>query len=160
MKHIIHRSVTLSDDARSVDILIPHGQPVDIIDDQGAVTESAFSPGSFTRSVRERGSKLKLYAGHHPVGKLIDLSEQPDGIKASFELEPTAAGDRAREQLRSGDHSRCAVTVRSIQAYTTPRHTVHTEVALLKFDLVGDDDRCVHVVSRAAAARRLQLLEL
>src|SRR4051812_44541157 len=46
--------------------------------------------GSCTRSINERGHKLRLFTGHDrgklPIGKATELTEKRDGLHAAFEI--------------------------------------------------------------------------
>lgn len=65
-----------------------------------------FVMGSFARSIRERGHKVKLLVGHDtrklPVGKAVELREEPDGLHAAFEVADTTIGNDVLTAVRDG----------------------------------------------------------
>jgi HK97 family phage prohead protease len=65
-----------------------------------------FTYGSFARSIRERGHKVKLLVGHAdrmlPAGKAVELREERDGLHAAFEVSDTTAGNDLLTLVRDG----------------------------------------------------------
>lgn len=85
--------------------------PYDVVikvpdDDYSCWIREKFVPGSFARSIKERGHKVKLLTSHDrrklAVGRAVDLREEIDGLHASFEVAKTRDGDELLELVRSG----------------------------------------------------------
>ena len=72
---------------------------------QGDVNE-VFRLGSFTRTISERGAKIKLLANHNmdaqPIGRATSLVEEPHGLVGEFRISSTTAGDEALTLIRDG----------------------------------------------------------
>lgn len=65
-----------------------------------------FLPGSLTRSVQDRGARLKLFRGHdygRAVGRIEKaLPEHPDGLMCSWRIAATPAGDEVLAEVQEG----------------------------------------------------------
>lgn len=63
-------------------------------------------PGAFERTIRERGSKIKLLEQHdvraYPLGIATLLAEREQGLYAEFRLANTDAGNQALTLVREG----------------------------------------------------------
>jgi len=86
-------------------LAVPYGVTATVDDGLGPYRER-FAPGAFTRSIRERGSKIRLFTMHEsrrlPIGRPVDLTEHRDGLHAAFMVAATRDGDEALELVRSG----------------------------------------------------------
>lgn len=175
MTEILYRSASLTTGiGRTVyGVVAPYGQTVEVRDGFSQFKER-FAPGAFTRSIAERGSKLKLFVGHDTrrlaIGKVTELFEQPDGLHAAFEISDTTAGNDALESVRNGYADSFSVGFRPIRHRMDGDVLVRTECALREVSLVGlpnYDGATVAgiraegpVISRSIAEATLQLLEL
>lgn len=66
-----------------------------------------FLPGSFTRTIHERGDRIKLLANHdwqsNPIGKVTSLIEDARvGLLIEARVSKTSAGDEALALIRDG----------------------------------------------------------
>jgi HK97 family phage prohead protease len=65
-----------------------------------------FKPGSLTRTVNERGPRIKLYRAHdhgHAVGKPVSWDvDHAAGCWAQFRIAATTAGDDVLNEIREG----------------------------------------------------------
>jgi hypothetical protein len=86
-------------------MLAPFNTPA-TVSDGGPSYREQFSPGAFTRSIAERGHKIKLLANHDakafPIGRAVELEERVDGLHGSFEVARTARGDEALTLIADG----------------------------------------------------------
>ena len=141
--NILYRSTELraADDGRNVyGCCVPYGVETEIQELGRRYTER-FAPGAFSRSIRERGSKVRLLVSHNtrtlPIGKATELYEQPDGLRASFAIAATRDGDDALELVRSGTVDSFSVGFRPIRDRQENGVTVRVEAALYEVSLVG-----------------------
>jgi HK97 family phage prohead protease len=93
-------------DGRTVGgLVVPYDTPTEIREMSGSYTET-FRPGSFAKTLAERGTKVKLMAEHQrgslPIGKATNLVETRGGVTGEFYVSRTQAGDDALELVRDG----------------------------------------------------------
>jgi hypothetical protein len=86
-------------------ILAPVGQTAQVDDGRGPFLER-FMPGAFTRTIRERGARVKMLANHErrqwPLGRWSVLREDAAGLYGEGKISKTQAGDEALELIRDG----------------------------------------------------------
>ncbi|WP_373166842.1 HK97 family phage prohead protease [Mycobacterium marinum] len=155
-------------------VAVPYGAVAEINDYSGKYREK-FAFGSFARSIEQRGSKIRLLTGHDhrrlPVGRATELREQPDGLYASFEVAPTAAGDELLTLVRDGYVGAFSIGFTPIAERWDGDVLVRTECSLREVSVVNEpaySGAAIHgvrsesslVIPRAAAERRLRLLEI
>ena len=74
-------------------IAVPFGQTI-TVHEAGREYREEFAYGAFTRSIRERGHKVKLLTQHDQrrlaVGKAVELREQADREAISFPSQETS----------------------------------------------------------------------
>lgn len=154
--------------------VVPYGQVAEVSDGGGRPYQERFEFGAFDRSIRERGSKVRLFDSHNtrrlPIGKAIELREHQDGLHAAFEIAATRDGDDALELVRSGTVDAFSVGFRGVRERWDGDVMVRTEVALMEVSLVGLPAYVGAaiagvrsqslVIPRATAERRLRLLDL
>lgn len=177
MTNLLYRTAAIaappSGEGRTVfGIVVPYGVRALVSDGLGEYPER-FAPGAFTRSIAERGHKVRLFTQHDrrslPVGRAVELTEQPDGLHAAFELARTTAADDALELVRSGVIDAFSVGFRPVRERTEHDGTVvRLEAALNEVSLVDSPayaDALVAGVRSAVprlsvdiAARRLTLI--
>lgn len=153
-------------------VAVPYNRTAVVNDGAGSYKER-FLPGAFERSIRERGHKILLLANHDarsfPIGRAVDLAEQPDGLHASFEVADTRAGDDALALVRDGIVAGFSVGFRPIRSHRTPDGvTERDEAALMEVSLTAfpsyEDATVAGVrslslnISTEVAKRRLSLI--
>ena len=174
MSSILYRTVNLTASAgRTVfGIVAPFGQVAEV-SDGGRPYRERFDFGAFSRSISERGGKVKLFTGHEtrklPVGRATSLREQSDGLHAEFLVADTVDGRDALELVRSGIIDSFSVGFRGIRERMDGDVVVRTEVALMEVSLVGvaaypgaavAGVRSQPFLPLSVAAARLRLLDL
>lgn len=156
--------------------VVPYGQVADIDDRDGYPYRERFEYGAFSRSIQERGKKIRLLIGHDarrlPIGKATEFREERDGLHATFEVAQTSDGDDALELIRQGVVDSFSICFRPIRDRRDDEGTVvRTEAALHEVSLVtfpaytdalvgGVRSQSQLVIPRSVAERRLRLLEL
>ena len=135
-----------------------------------------FVRGSFSRSIAERGHKVKLLAQHDhrrfPIGKATSLVEQDDGLYGAFAIPATREGDDVLTLIHDGVFDSFSVGFRSIRDRVRDGVTVRLEAALVEVSLVacpayeGAAIKGIRAaqpfnrISRSVAERRLRLSEI
>jgi len=154
-------------------VAIPYGQVAEVSDGDGFSYLERFEFGACSRTIRERGSKVKLLALHDhrrfPIGKATSLTERSDGLHGEFAIPETREGDDVLTLIRDGVLDSFSIGFRGIRERTEGGVRVRTEVALIEVSLVGlpayegalvGRVRSQLVIPKAVAERRLRLLEL
>lgn len=81
-------------------ICVPWNETTHLAPDPGG---ERFLPGSLTRTVRERGARLKLFHGHdyaHAIGAVMKLDpKHPDGLWGEWRIFDTVAGNDALAEI-------------------------------------------------------------
>lgn len=143
MSAILFRNAELvSGDGRTVfGVVMPYGQVAEVSDAGGPTYRERFEYGSFGRSIRERGNKVRLLTNHNrsqlPIGRAVELSEQRDGLHAAFAIAATRDGDDALELVRSGTVDAFSVGFRGLRERVDGDVVVRLEAALMEVSLVG-----------------------
>lgn len=94
-------------DGRTVrGLAAPFDRPAEIHDWGGTFVES-IRRGSFARTIRERGAKVKFRVEHVdrpvlPIGRATSLVEDHAGLVAELRVSQTQAGDEALELIGDG----------------------------------------------------------
>ncbi|EFD47015.1 conserved hypothetical protein [Mycobacterium tuberculosis T17] len=108
MSSILFRMAELrSGEGRTVHgTIVPYNEATTVRDFDGEFQEM-FAPGAFRRSIAERGHKLKLLVSHdartrYPVGRAVELREEPHGLFGAFEIADTPDGDEALANVKAG----------------------------------------------------------
>lgn len=122
-------------------ILCPFNVRARVADSVGPTYTEQFVPGSFSRTIRERGSKIRLFANHDlrrfPIGSAIHLEEDSGGLRGSFLIASTRDGDDALELVRAGLVNGFSVGFTAQRQRREADGTVtRTEVALREVSLV------------------------
>jgi HK97 family phage prohead protease len=142
MPAILYRSVALfAGDGRTVyGVVMPYEQTA-TVSDYGAPYKERFQFGAFSRSISERGRKVKLFTGHEtnrlPIGRATKLAERYDGLHAEFLVAKTRDGDDALALVAAEIADAFSVGFRPVRDYDDHGVTVRTEAALLEVSLVG-----------------------
>ena len=170
---ILFRSAQLtSGDGRTIfGVAVPYNV-TSVVRDGGYSYKERVEPGACGRSIRERGSKIRLFTQHDrgklPIGKATELTEKLDGLHAAFEAANTRDGDDALELVKTGVVDSFSIGFKGVQERRDGDVTVRTEIALMEVSLVafpafeGAAIQGVRsqslVIPRATAERRLKLL--
>lgn len=121
--------------------VVPYGQVAEVSDGGGRLYQERFEFGAFERSIRERGSKVRLFDSHNtrrlPIGRAVELREHSEGLHAAFEIAATRDGDDALELVRSGTVDAFSVGFRGVRDRRDGDVVVRTEAALMEVSLVG-----------------------
>jgi len=92
-------------DGRTVyGIAVPFDRETTVNDGQGPYRE-VFRQGSFRKTIREHGARVKFLANHkrdNPIGKAVKLHEDPTGLIGEFYVSDTRAGNEALQLVRDG----------------------------------------------------------
>ncbi|GAA4518379.1 HK97 family phage prohead protease [Actinoallomurus oryzae] len=154
-------------------LAVPYGVVSEVNDGYGPYREQ-FAPGAFTRSIRERGHKVKLFVQHAterlPIGRAVELDERADGLHAAFSVARTRDGDEALELVAAGVVDGFSVGFASLRDRKEADKTVtRVEASLREVSLVHSPaypDALVGGVRSASttpyltvARARLELLE-
>ncbi|MFE7804129.1 HK97 family phage prohead protease [Streptomyces sp. NPDC057430] len=125
-------------------IVCPFNQVVEIRDSYGGYLER-FAAGAFRKTINEAGARVKLLRGHDarslPVGRAVELREQPNGLYGAFRVAETAAGDELLTLVRDGVADAFSVGFRPIrereQRTDSGMIVVRTEVQLMEVSVVA-----------------------
>lgn len=110
MSEILHRthyvdSFAVSDERVVSGLAVPFDEENLIRTFTGSFTE-VVRPGAFSRTVQERGHKVKFLWSHRtermPIGRAVHLEERDDGLYAEFRVSQTPSGDEVLELIRDG----------------------------------------------------------
>ncbi|MCQ4360635.1 HK97 family phage prohead protease [Mycobacterium gordonae] len=183
MSKILYRTAELDThvEGRTIHGLAVPFEQVSVIkelDDRGQVIEyqEKFTYGSFARSIGERGHKVKLLVGHDhrklAVGKAVELREEPDGLRAAFQISATGAGNDLLTLVRDGIVDSFSIGFTPVRERWDGNLRIHLESGLREVSAVNwpaypgakiagvrSEDSPL-VIPRVLAERRLRLLEL
>jgi uncharacterized protein len=107
LARVNHADLSIRSDGRTIfGIVMPYDQEARVNDGFGPYTE-VFRAGSFAKSIRERGDRIKLLVNHEklrslPIGKAVKWREDTRGLYGEFRVSETAAGDEALTLVRDG----------------------------------------------------------
>jgi HK97 family phage prohead protease len=141
MTQIFYRTAELAPgDGRTLfGLAVPYGQVAEVSDGDGRTYKERFEVGSTTRTIRERGDKIRLLIGHDtrrlPIGKATRLEERSEGLYAEFAVSDTNAGNDALTAVRDGLVGGFSVGFRGIRDRWEGDVLVRTEVALNEISL-------------------------
>lgn len=174
LEHRTHEDVELridDTDGRTIcGTCVPFGMPTQI----GNRFIESFRKGAFTKTIKERGSKVQLLAAHDhkalPLGRATHLTETDDGLYGEFRISKTRLGDEVLELVKDGALNsfsigfvplrdkwssdrkhveRTEVRLHEVSVVTFPAYEGAAITAVRDFD--ADDDG---VAPRLAVARR------
>lgn len=121
-------------------IVVPFGPTIEVDDGFGRFKER-FDRGAFTRTIAERGSRVKLLVSHQhrslPIGKAVELREDAAGLFGAFRVSKTPEGDNALELVRDGVVDSFSVGFVPVRDRRHGDVTVRIEVALREASLVA-----------------------
>lgn len=123
-------------------IAVPFNAPTEIRE-WGSVFTETFVKGSFTRTIAERGSKVKLLGLHDgktqfPLGRATLLREDANGLYSEFRVSKTQRGDEALELAMDGGLDSFSIGFEPIRDIKTNggRDITRAEVKLREVSLV------------------------
>ena len=122
-------------------LAVPFNVPTEVRSLGASFTET-FQPGSFTKTIAERGDRVPLFVQHAhdrlAIGKSTELREESRGLFATFKVSRTTAGDEALELARDGVASAFSIGFRPItDDWTSQRSVTRREVALHEVSLTS-----------------------
>lgn len=108
---------TVNTDERTVEgIAVPWGETSFLTPDPHG---ERFVAGSLTKSVRDKGSRLKLFVAHdhsHAVGAAVKLdARHPDGLWSSWRMYRTPYGDAALAEMAEGALDSLSIGFRTVR---------------------------------------------
>ena len=84
---------------------VPYDQPA-TINERGRTYTETFKFGAFTRTLAERGDRVKFLVNHDRleglIGKAVELWEEPAGLMGRFRISDTAKGNDVLNLIRDG----------------------------------------------------------
>lgn len=133
-------------DGRTVHgIAVPFGEPTPIRDRTGEYLE-VFAPGAFTKTIAERGHKVKALAQHNraalPLGRATVLREDGAGLYVELSLSRTREADEVLALVRDGALDAFSIGFAPVQDKerrdpAQGRIVTRTEVALHEVSVVA-----------------------
>jgi HK97 family phage prohead protease len=125
-------------------LAVPYNVPTRISSRLEGQFDETFRPGAFARTIRERGSKVRLHVLHDqttrlPIGRATELREDPAGLVGEFRVSATRQGDEVLELVRDGALDGLSIGFRPIRdRWTKGRQSVERlEVALNEVSVVA-----------------------
>ena len=109
------------------------------VSDGGPSYLERFARGSFAKTIKERGDRVKLlmqHDSHEPIGRAVALREDAAGLYGEFRVSAVPAGDQALELVRDGVIDSFSVGFAPIKHTRDGDVTVRTEVAMREASLV------------------------
>ena len=110
------------------------------VSDGGPSYDEAFQRGAFSKTIAERGGKVKLLSQHNsrsnPLGRATLLREDAAGLYGEFSVSRTQAGDEALELIRDGALDSFSVGFAPVKHEKRAGVLWRTEVALREASLV------------------------
>lgn len=151
--------LSVRSDGRTVSgICVPFDTP-SLVSDGGPSYMEEFARGAFARSIADRGPQAVKFLVQHdaralPIGRAVDLREDPVGLYGEFRVSRTAKGDEALELIRDGALDGLSVGFGHVQATRDAAGKVRrTEVKLREVSAVAfpayDDARIAAVRTEA-----------
>jgi HK97 family phage prohead protease len=135
------RDLSMTGDGHTLTVLaVPFDQPTTVSDGGPSYLE-AFQRGAFDRTIRERGDRVRLLAGHDrgrlPIGKAVSLVEASDGLHATFQVGTSTAAEDALALVRDGIADSVSVGFRPVKHERRGDVLWRTEVRLDEVSLVA-----------------------
>ncbi|WP_043732531.1 HK97 family phage prohead protease [Nocardia asiatica] len=123
-------------------VAIPYGEVAEVRDGYGPPYKEKFLPGAFTRSIQERGRKVRLMAMHNtrsfPIGLPVTLADTPEGLAVAFRISDTVAGNDALALVRDGTVTGFSVGFVPIRSRTVDGVVERLEASLREVSLVTE----------------------
>ena len=152
MAELLHRAfpadlIVRADQRTIVGLAVPWGEVVEVRDGPGGPAyRESFQQGAFTRTLAERGDRVKALVQHNrqllPVGRATRLTETGRGLEVELRLSRTALADEVLALVADGALDSLSigfVPVTGGDQWNRSRDTVtRTEVALREVSVVPD----------------------
>ncbi|MFF0501622.1 HK97 family phage prohead protease [Nocardia aobensis] len=123
-------------------LAVPFGEVTEVRDSYGPPYKETFVRGAFTRTIAERGNKLRLLAQHDgrsfPIGTPVSLAETDAGLAVAFRLSRTSAANDALELVRDGTVTGFSIGFVPIRDRVVDGVTQRLEVSLREVSLVAE----------------------
>lgn len=132
-------SVRADREGRTVTGIVVPFDTVARVSDGGPSYDEKFQRGSFAKTIRERGDRVKLLYQHNsrePIGRATLLREDVSGLYGEFRVSAVPDGDRALELIRDGVLDSFSVGFAPVKDEKRDGVTVRTEVALREASVV------------------------
>jgi HK97 family phage prohead protease len=131
-----------ADQRTIVGVAVPFGVASTVSDNGGYTSyQESFAPGSFARTIAERGGRVKLLRSHEAanlaVGRASLLREDPGGLWSEFAVSKTTAGDELLELVRDGVVDAFSIGFAGVRDRQQDGVTVRTEVKLYEVSAVN-----------------------
>lgn len=116
--------------------------PFDVETQRGQVTE-VVRFGAFTRTIAERGDRVKFMAQHNhsalPLGRATVLREDPTGLYGEFRVSATTAGDEVLSLITDGALDSLSIGFKPVRDRVSPDGSLveRLEVALYEVSAVA-----------------------
>lgn len=108
---------------------------------RGVPRRHRFEFGAFTRTIAERGAKVRLFGEHDtgrfPIGRAATLAEETGGLRVAFEVADTNAGNDALQLVKGGFVTGFSAGIDAVGFRDEDGVIVHTETALREISLVS-----------------------
>lgn len=153
--------VRASGDGRTITGIVVPFEREARVSDGGPSYMEMFRRGAFTKTIAERGSRVKFLSQHdqrrNPLGRATLLREDATGVYGEFQVSKTSAGDEALELVRDGALDSFSVGFAPVKHLKEGDTVVRTEVSLREVSLVTFP---AYEDARIAAVRHLSPDEL
>jgi HK97 family phage prohead protease len=131
-----------SGDGRTVCGIIAPFNRATTVDDGAGPYREAFVPGSFAKTIAERGHKVQFRAHHakrtNPLGVASLLREDAAGVYGEFRVSKTQAGDEVLELVNDGALDSFSVGFAPLRSRKANGIVERIEVALREVSIVCD----------------------
>lgn len=132
--------VRAAGDGRTIAGIVVPFDRVARVSDGGPSYDEMFRRGSFAKTIKERGDRVKLLSQHNshtnPLGRAVELREDAAGLFGEFRVSKTQAGDEALELVRDGALDSFSVGFAPVNHVSENGVKVRTEVKLREASLV------------------------
>lgn len=140
-------------------IVVPYGETTFLTEDPRG---ERFRPGSLTRTIRERGDRVKLFRSHdhgQAVGRALQWKANNEaGCWAQFRIAATAAGDDVLAEVREGMLDSFSVGFlpkREVRGADGAREVIEAQLHEVSLCPIGAYDGARVLAMRQPASQRL-----
>lgn len=140
LERVAPSDLEIRGDGRTVyGIAVPFDREAMVNDGFGPYRE-VFRMGSFRKTIREHGGRVKFLANHNrtnPIGKAISLKEDAAGLIGEFRISKTPEGDNALELVRDGVYDSFSIGFAKVQERNKDGVTERLEVKLREVSILA-----------------------